>query len=161
MKNLVAISLVFGLSISQAAWAAKAVRPKHVHARASVLTEETPPAAVQKFLGANFTYLQIAGVKSFAVNTNAPKPKRQIDFYVGAQSGSAWLNGNSLSQLLSVELPKALQVFAACDLGFANVHMFVFKYTSEGLHQLNHYADSSPYDPPFEFPLYKDLPPAL
>ncbi len=128
-------------------------------AETPVLSETTPPPEVQALDGFQGADYQVSQVRSFVVSNSSPSLKT-LALYLGVEVGSPWLNGEDFSPLLALELPKALAVFSQCGLGFSRVHLLELRFNAAGLTRLADYASSSPYDPPFEFGLLQDLPPA-
>ncbi len=118
------------------------------------------PPEIQALAGSSYAFFQINEVKAFAV-TNALPTRRNIDLYLGIELGSPWLSGDAPVDALSSEIPKAIQIFNKCALGFSHVYFLYLAYNHAGLNQLSQFASSSPYDPPFEFPLYQDMPSGL
>jgi hypothetical protein len=133
--------------------------PRARAADAPALTPTESPGAVEAMAGYSGVYYQIRAVRTFAM-PDASAAQKTMDLYVTVELGSPWLKGEEFSPLLSAELPKALRVFGQCGLGFARVHVLYLQFNDAGLAKLSGFASSSPYDPPFEFDLFQDLPAA-
>ncbi|MDR3608649.1 MAG: hypothetical protein P4M08_14900 [Oligoflexia bacterium] len=124
------------------------------------LTPVASPPGVQALLGSSYSFFQITEVKSYSV-TNALPTRRTIDLYLAIEVGSPWLSGDTPVDALSSEIPKAIRIFNTCAFGFDQIHFLYLTYNAAGANQLSQFASSSPYDPPFEFALYQDMPASL
>ncbi len=132
-------------------------------ARAQALqafTRVTPPPWLQAFDGAKFKYFRVQNVESYKVGSVVPH-NHPVDLFVGVDAGSSWSPGGQITAQVVTELTKTVGILALCGFGFGNVNVLYFNYTAAGRAKVAGYASSSPYDPPFEFALYQELPARL
>ncbi len=145
------VNAVLILSLLLTSSFANAVAPK--------LTEIEPPATVQSLAKTTYSKFKIDKVRSFKLSYSTPL-KRSMDLFLGVQVGSPWMEDDRFSPLLSAELLSGIQTLNQCGLGFNQIHVLYLNYNATGLKILAGFASASPYEPPFEFGLYKDLPSA-